>query len=105
MGKKDRSSPRTAFVTLRDMPGTSVMFWVVDECPYCGERHLHLAGNLRDADPADTLVEVAAPCAPERRYELTLPPRPKRKASKEERRRARRAARADGVPDDWNDDV
>ncbi|PNY80440.1 hypothetical protein [Deinococcus koreensis] len=99
MGKKDRQGPRIAFVTLRDMPGTQVMFWVVDECPYCGERHAHLAGNLRDADPGETLGEHPAPCRPERSYELTLPPRPKRKVGKEERRRARRAARAEDVED------
>lgn len=100
MGKKDRQGTRMAFVTLRDMPGTRVMFWVVDECPYCGKRHLHLAGNLRQADPGETLGEHAAPCRPDRSYELTLPPRPKRKGSKEERRRARRA----GAPSDLEDD-
>ena len=100
MGKKDRNLPRTAFVSLRDMPGTRVMFWVVDECPYCGERHLHLAGNIRDADPGDTLGECPAPCRPDRLYDLTLPPRPKRKAGKEERKRARRASRASDLDDE-----
>ena len=100
MGKKDRTVPRTAFVSLRDMPGTRVMFWVVDECPYCGERHLHLAGNIRDADPGETLGEYPAPCTPDRIYELALPPRPKRKAGKEERKRARRASRVSDIDDE-----
>ncbi|WP_346732447.1 hypothetical protein [Deinococcus radiodurans] len=74
MGKKDRLTTRPAFVTLRDLPGTRVMFWVVGECPYCGERHLHPAGNLRTADPGERLGEVPAPCNPERLYDLQLPP-------------------------------
>lgn len=78
MAKKDRHGPRTAFVTLRDMPGTQVMFWMVEPCPYCGERHLHLAGHLR-ADPGESLGEHPAPCQPDRTYELTLEPRPKKK--------------------------
>ncbi len=61
------------------MPGTRVMFWAVEHCPYCGEMHLHLAGNLRSADPGDTLGEQAAPCDPSRTYDLTLAPRPKKK--------------------------
>ncbi|WP_221088978.1 hypothetical protein [Deinococcus aquaedulcis] len=100
MAKKDRRSPQPAFVTLRDMPGTRVMFWVVDSCPYCGERHLHVAGNLRTADPGETLGEVPAPCQPERPYVLSLPPRPKRKGGKEERRRERR----ENKRDDWDED-
>ena len=90
MGKKDRSLPRTAFVTLRDLPGTRVMFWVVDECPYCGERHMHIAGNLRSADPGESLGEYPAPCDPTRTYDLELPPKPKKKQGKEARRRERR---------------
>ncbi|MVN87828.1 hypothetical protein GO986_13775 [Deinococcus sp. HMF7620] len=101
MGKKERRTPQMAYVTLRDMPGTRVMFWVVDACPYCGERHLHVAGNLRTADPGETLGEVPAPCQPERPYILALPPRPKRKAGKEERRRARRV----GKQDDWDEEL
>lgn len=93
MGKKDRHTPRTAFVTLRDLPGTRVMFWLVTDCPYCGGQHLHPAGNLRSADPSDTLGEHAASCNPERRYVLTLPPRPARKRGKEARRKERRAGR------------
>lgn len=90
MGKKDRSLPRTAFVTLRDLPGTRVLFWVVDDCPYCGERHLHVAGNLRTADPGESLGEYPAPCDPARTYELALAPKPKKKQGKEARRRERR---------------
>jgi hypothetical protein len=101
MGKKDRRTLRTAFVTLRDMPGTRVMFWVVDDCPYCGERHLHLAGNLRSADPGETLGEYPAPCDPARSYELALPPRPKRKQGKEARRKARREGRSEVLDEEW----
>lgn len=95
MAKKDRHMPRTAFVTLRDMPGTRVMFWVVDECPYCGDRHLHVIGNLRSADPSDGLGEYPAPCKPERTYELTLPPRSTRKTGR------RRGKRVDHEDEDW----
>jgi hypothetical protein len=100
MGKKDRHTPRMAFVTLRDLPGTRIMFWVVDECPYCGERHLHPAGNLRTADPSDRLGEVPAVCDPTRVYELALPPRPKKKAGKTERRRERQGGKRDVIDDD-----
>lgn len=97
MGKKDRrnAAPALAFVTLRDLPGTRVLFWVVDSCPYCGERHLHVAGNMRsaEADPGETLGEHPAPCDPTRPDVLSLPPRPKKKRGKQERRRERHAAR------------
>lgn len=87
MGKKDRSI-QPAIVTLRDMPGTRVMFWAVESCPYCGETHLHLAGNLRSADPSDSLGEQPAPCDPTRPYVLTLAPRPQRnKKGKKGRKR------------------
>ena len=87
MGKKERlANHRTAFVTLRDMPGTRVMFWVVEHCPYCGEQHAHLAGNLRSADPGETLGEHKAPCDPARTYLLELPPRPRKKKGKRSRR-------------------
>lgn len=79
MGKKGRQLPQNAYVTLRDLPGTRVMFWVVDACPYCGERHLHPAGNLRDSDPSERLGEAAAPCEPGRNYVLSLPPKKQRK--------------------------
>ena len=94
MGKKDRLTTRPAFVTLRDLPGTRVMFWVVNACPYCGEQHLHLAGNLRSADPGDTLGEQVAPCDPEKVYELMLPPRPRKKKGK-------RSRRTDWSDEDW----
>ncbi len=97
MGKKERQNNLPAFVTLRDMPGTQVMFWVVDDCPYCGERHLHLAGNLRSADPSDTLGQQPAVCDPERTYELTLPPRPRKKKTKAERRAGKRSE----AEDEW----
>lgn len=97
MGKKDRHTPQTATVHLRDMPGTQVMFWEVEQCPYCGERHLHLAGNLRSADPGDTLGEQPAPCTPGRTYELTLPPRPR---SKKKNKAERRAAKKLGLDDE-----
>lgn len=87
--KKDRHQPRPAFVTLRDIPGTRVMFWVVDECPYCGERHLHIAGNLRTADPGESLGEYPAPCQPDRMYELTLPPRPRKEKGRRKTKRSR----------------
>ncbi|MFC3859264.1 hypothetical protein ACFOPQ_00565 [Deinococcus antarcticus] len=76
------------------MPGTRVMFWVVNACPYCGEQHLHLAGNLRSADPGDTLGEQVAPCDPEKVYELMLPPRPRKKKGK-------RGRRTDWSDEDW----
>ena len=100
MAKKDRRSPQPAFVTLRDMPGTRVMFWVVDACPYCGERHAHVIGNLRTADPVDALGEIPAPCQPERLYVLSLPPKPKRKGGKEGRRRARRDGKREELDDE-----
>ncbi|MFC4426298.1 hypothetical protein [Deinococcus navajonensis] len=99
MGKKDRRAPRTAVVTLRDLPGTRVMFWLVQDCPYCGASHLHPAGNLRTADPAETLGERPAPCDPARLYVLSLPPRPQKKRGKEARRRERRAGRTN----DWDE--
>ncbi|WP_034387115.1 hypothetical protein [Deinococcus sp. YIM 77859] len=98
MGKRDRRGLRPAFVTLRDLPGTRVMFWVVEHCPYCGGQHVHPAGNLRTADPGERLGEQPAPCEPGRTYDLTLPPRPKKKNSiRQERRRERRA----GKVSDW----
>lgn len=100
MGKKDRNTPRLAYASLRDMPGTRVMFWVVDACPYCGERHMHVAGNLRTADPGESLGEYAAPCDPSRVYEVTLTPRPKRKQGKETRRKARREGKGELLDDD-----
>ncbi|UID69220.1 hypothetical protein DRO_0212 [Deinococcus radiodurans R1 = ATCC 13939 = DSM 20539] len=88
MGKKDRLTTRPAFVTLRDLPGTRVMFWVVGECPYCGERHLHPAGNLRTADPGERLGEVPAPAT--RSASTTCnSPKPQRKRA---RRRGKGAA-------------
>lgn len=100
MGKRDRSGPRPAFVTLRDLPGTRVMFWVVETCPYCGGQHAHPAGNLRTADPSERLGEQPAPCEPGRTYDLTLPPRPKKKNSRQERRKERR----EGKVRDWDDE-
>lgn len=95
MGKKSRlANHLPAIVDLRDMPGTRVMFWVVNACPYCGEQHLHLAGNLRSADPGDTLGEQVAPCDPEKVYELMLPPRPRKKKGK-------RGRRTDWSDEDW----
>lgn len=86
MGKKARlANHLTATVDLRDMPGTRVMFWVVQHCPYCGEQHMHLAGNLRSADPGDTLGEQVAPCNPEKVYQLTLPPVKKKKGKRKRR--------------------
>lgn len=105
MGKRDRQGPRPAYVTLRDLPGTRLMFWVVGECPYCAGRHLHPAGNLRTADPGERLGEQPAPCDPTRTYELQLPPRPKKKSGKQTRRKERREGRVsalDGV--DWDDE-
>jgi len=101
MGKRDRTAPRTAFVTLRDLPGTRVMFWVVSECPYCTGQHLHPAGNLRTADPSERLGEQPAPCDLTRTYELALAPRPKKKNGKQERRRARR----EGKLPEWDEEV
>ena len=95
MGKKSGlANHLPALVELRDMPGTRVMFWVVNACPYCGEQHLHLAGNLRSADPGDTLGEQVAPCDPEKVYELMLPPRPRKKKGK-------RSRRTDWSDEDW----
>lgn len=93
-GKKVRANHLPAVVELRDMPGTQVMFWVVQECPYCAGQHLHLAGNLRSADPGDTLGEQVAACDPERVYELMLPPRQKKKKGK-------RSRRSDWEDEDW----
>lgn len=77
------------------MPGTRVMFWVVDACPYCGGQHLHVAGNLRSADPGEVLGEQPAPCDPKRVYELVLAPR---SAKKKKGKRARRTRWDD---EDW----
>jgi len=100
MGKRDRLGSQPAFVTLRDLPGTQIMFWVVDACPYCGGRHVHPAGNLRTADPGERLGEQTASCDPARSYELQLAPRPKKKAGKQQRRRERR----EGKVNDWDDE-
>ena len=101
MGKRDRHAVRTAYVTLRDLPGSRVMFWVVDECPFCGSRHFHPAGNLRTADPSERLGEQPAMCDPSLTYELALPPRPKKKNGKQERRKERREGKRDGLDEDW----
>lgn len=98
--KGDRNAVQTAFVTLRDLPGTRVMFWVVGECPYCGGRHVHPAGNLRTADPGERLGEQTAACDQARTYELLLPPRPGKKAGKDGKRRERR----EGKLRAWDDE-
>ncbi|EYB69770.1 hypothetical protein DEIPH_ctg002orf0101 [Deinococcus phoenicis] len=100
MGKRDQNAAHTAFVTLRDLPGTRVMFWVVEDCPYCGGRHFHPAGNLRNADPGERLGEQPAACDPARTYELLLPPRPKKKAGKQERRKERREGKRRDIDDE-----
>lgn len=42
--------------------GTYSWSWVVDQCPFCGDRHDHTAGPL-DGDPSIYLGhEVMAPC-------------------------------------------
>jgi hypothetical protein len=96
VAKGNRNGVQTAFVTLRDLPGTRLMFWVVDECPYCAGRHLHPAGNLRTADPGERLGEQVAACDPARTYELLLPSRPKKKAGKGEKRREQRTGKLGG---------
>lgn len=105
MGKKDRrpAALAPAFVTLRELPGTRVLFWVVDACPYCGERHVHVAGHLRHADPGDTLGEHPAPCDPALLYVLSVPPRPTKKRGRQDRRRERHALRLKGADQNWDD--
>ena len=41
-----------------------------------------------------------APCQPDRLYVLSLPPKPKRKGGKEERRRARRDGKREELDDE-----
>lgn len=97
--KRRANLPPIAYADLRDLPGTRLMFWVVDPCPLCGSRHIHPAGHLRD-DPRERLGEVAAPCEPGREYVLTVPPRPRKTDRKGERRKARRQ----GGRSDWDDE-
>jgi len=102
-GKKALVVNPQAWVTLREMPGTRVMFWVVESCPYCAKQHFHLAGK-RDDDPEERLGEVKAPCQGEHTYTLNLPPRAQTKGGKRaqqrrERRENRRLAR-DGALED-----
>ncbi|ADV66458.1 hypothetical protein [Deinococcus maricopensis] len=90
-------------VTLREMPGTRVLLWVVDPCPYCAGTHFHPAGRGDLAEAQLRLGEVPAACDAGRLYTLQVPPKPKRTRGKEERRRARREARRkmDDDSDDW----
>ncbi|MDP9763890.1 hypothetical protein [Deinococcus enclensis] len=110
MGKKARLSDRTpqpAFVTLRDLPGTRVVFWMVSECPYCAGQHLHVAGNLRNTETEVVLGEVPAPCDMERTYVLSLPPRPKKRKGRRSERRERHEAWLDDPADPadgWDED-
>ncbi len=100
-GKKGRGGVEQAFVTLREMPGTRVAFWVVGSCPWCGAQHFHPAGTSRD-DPSERLGEVPAPCDPQRRYVLSLPPRPQSKGGKRaQKRRERRDGRRVEDDDLW----
>lgn len=41
--------------------GREGWLWVVEKCPYCGERHVHGGGGLDD-DPVRFLGDRAAPC-------------------------------------------
>lgn len=86
MAKKNRipAGPPTIAADLMTMPGTRLNFWAVSECPYCTQRHYHLAGGPL-ADPRERLGEVTAPCG-EGNYILTLPARKARKGKKGARR-------------------
>jgi len=103
-GKKALPINPQAWVTLREMPGTRVAFWVVESCPYCTKQHFHLAG-ARDDDPEERLGEAKAPCRPEHTYILALPPRAQTKGGKRaqqrrERRENRRLTRGGALEDE-----
>jgi hypothetical protein len=93
VSKKNRvpAGPPPVPADLMTMPGTRLNFWAVGECPYCSQRHYHLAGGPL-ADPRERLGEVSAPCG-EGQYVLTLPVRKARKGKKGARRERW---------DDWN---
>lgn len=99
--RRAASTPPLAFARLAAFPGTRVVAWVVDACPYCGARHFHAAGGLKD-DPKERLGETKAPCQEAAPYVLVEPPKPRkehRKAKrKQDRRQAKSAARDD---DEW----
>ena len=100
-GKNRQGAVPQASVTLRELPGTRIAFWVVGACPWCGGQHFHPAGNSRD-DPAERLGEVPAPCDPARRYTLSLPPRPQSRGGKRaQKRRERREGRRLDDDDVW----
>ncbi|TSA84672.1 hypothetical protein FNU79_10590 [Deinococcus detaillensis] len=92
-------------VAFRELPGTSVGFWVVSACPFCGAQHFHAAGAGK-SDPFEKLGEVEARCG-QGRYVIGLPPKPKRK--KERRAENKRARKAQGgalddiILDDWDE--
>ncbi|GAA4021638.1 hypothetical protein GCM10022631_39730 [Deinococcus rubellus] len=85
-------------VSFRELPGTSVGFWVVPVCPFCGAQHFHPAGAGK-TDPMEKLGEALARCG-QGRYVIGLPPRPKRK---KERRAENKRARKEGGGSAWDD--
>lgn len=89
-----RPKEKLAYADLRDIPGTRVLVWAVENCPLCGKSHYHSAGSLRD-DPRAKLGEVAAPCNPERQYVLVQAPKPRKANAK------RRKGKRDRWDDDW----
>ena len=97
-GKKALPVNPMAWVSLREMPGTRVAFWAVQECPFCGAQHFHLAG-ARGSEPEERLGETRAPCQSatgqaDRIYTLSLPPRVQTKGGKRaQQRRERRDSR------------
>ena len=99
-----RERAPVAPVTLRDLPGTRVLLWVVEPCPFCAGTHFHPAGRADLAEAQLRLGEAPAACDATRVYTLQVPPKPKRTRGKDERRKARRAARRaleDDDLDDW----
>ncbi|PYE56683.1 hypothetical protein DES52_101488 [Deinococcus yavapaiensis KR-236] len=98
--KARRASPTPlAFARLAAFPGTRVLAWVVDECPYCGARHFHSTGGAKE-DPKDRLVEVKAPCQEAGEYVLAEPPKQRKGNRQAKRKQERRQAKSTPLDDD-----
>ncbi len=57
---KEQKLPE-ADVFLQQDTATGMNFWIIEKCPYCGNRHKHHAGNDND-DPKDYLGHQKSLC-------------------------------------------
>lgn len=97
--RRASSTPPLAFARLAAFPGTRVVAWVVDACPYCGARHFHSAGGFKE-DPKERLGETKAPCQETAPYVIVEPPRPRKEHRKAKRKQERRQAKSAAHDDD-----